>query len=141
MQNYTLRIRPIEFISRFFIPFFIILLLVTTSIHGASRTWANRGGPKGSFVRTLVIDPQTPATLFAGASGGGVYKSTDGGEQWRAVNSGLTNTSAQALVIDPQNPTTLYAGTDSGVYKTTDGGESWSAAGSSLSDTNVQVLE
>jgi len=48
-----------------------------------------------------------------------VFKSTDGGASWSAINSGLTNIRVRALAIDPANPTTLYAGTDgSSVFKT-----------------------
>src|SRR5207253_2905038 len=37
-------------------------------------------------VLSVAIDPQTPSTLYAGTSGGGVFKSTDGGGTWGAVN-------------------------------------------------------
>ena len=55
--------------------------------------------------------------------------STDGGEDWRAVNTGLTDTRVHALAIDPMTPATLYAGTyGGGVFKSTNGGGDWSAA-------------
>jgi hypothetical protein len=54
------------------------------------------------------MDPTAPNTLYAGTSGGGVFKSTDGGANWSAANSGLTNLSIYSLAI---NPTMLYAGT------------------------------
>ncbi len=79
-----------------------------------------------SYARILAIDPSTPTTLFA--AGDGVYKSTDSGGNWNAVNNGLDlNNSFTALAIDPATPTTLYAGTYGGVFKSTDGGGSWSA--------------
>src|SRR3989442_9845114 len=62
-------------------------------------------------VRALAVDPQSPATHYAGTSGGGVFKSTDGGESWSAVNTGLINLDVPALAIYPQTPTTLYPGT------------------------------
>src|SRR5207244_1815898 len=74
----------------------------------------------------LAIDPQTPATLYAGTNryngfnGGSVLvKSTDGGGSWSAVNTGLPNypyypdhpyypvTGVYPLAIDPHAPTTL----------------------------------
>jgi hypothetical protein len=70
----------------------------------------------------LAIDPSAPATLYAGTSGGGVFKSTDAGGNWIAINSGLTNTVVSALAIDPSNMATLYAGTEGGVFKSTNGG-------------------
>jgi len=44
----------------------------------------------------MAIDPSTPATLYAGTlaspfTNGGVFKSTNGGANWNAVNSGLAN--------------------------------------------------
>ena len=43
-----------------------------------------------------------------------MFKSTDSGSTWGAVNTGLTNTSVSALAIDRATPTTLYAGTSGG---------------------------
>ena len=59
------------------------------------------------------MNPQTPDTLYAGILGG-VFKSTNGGENWTAMKTGLTNTNVRALAINPQTPDTLYAGTDGG---------------------------
>jgi len=36
-----------------------------------------------------VIDPKSPRTLYASTHGGGVFKSTDGGETWSPAWSGL----------------------------------------------------
>ena len=72
-------------------------------------------GPAGGSVTALAIDPTTSAIMYAG--GADVYKSTDGGQHWAAINTGLTNTHVTALALDPQTPTTLYAGTGgSGVF-------------------------
>ena len=70
----------------------------------------------------LAIDPSAPATLYAG-TGGGVFKSTNGGGSWTAINAGLITSSVHALAIDPSAPATLYAGTSGGVFKSTNGGE------------------
>ena len=45
-------------------------------------------GPEVGFIRSLAIDPTTPQTLYAGTSGDGVIKSTDGGTNWNAFNTG-----------------------------------------------------
>ena len=76
--------------------------------------WTSNG-PEGGNIDVLAIDPQTSATLYAG-TWGGVFKSTDGGGNWSAVNAGLTDFGVYALAIDPQTPTTLYAGTYGGVF-------------------------
>jgi hypothetical protein len=67
-------------------------------------------------VRALVIHPTTPHTLYAGTHSG-AFKSTNGGDSWTAVNTGLTKIFVRALAIDPFTPDTLYAGTwGSGVF-------------------------
>ena len=70
----------------------------------------------------------------------GVFKSTNGGESWTAINAGLTNTFVYALAIDPSAPATLYAGTFGGVFKSTNGGGSWIAVNTGLTDTGVFAL-
>jgi photosystem II stability/assembly factor-like uncharacterized protein len=97
-------------------------------------------GPEGGWIYALAVDPTTPTTLYAGTYGGGVFKSTDGGATWSAVNTGLTNKSVWALAIDPTAPNTLYAGTYGGVFKSTNGGASWSAVNSGLTNTAVFAL-
>ena len=73
--------------------------------------------------------------------GGGVFKSTNGGTNWTAINTGLTNTYVYALAIDPQTPDTLYAGTDGGgVFKSTNGGTNWTAINTGLTNTYVSAL-
>ena len=51
-------------------------------------------GPRGrlspiSSVTDLVVDPGNSNRLYAGVTGGGVFRSDDGGENWTAVNTGL----------------------------------------------------
>lgn len=105
------------------------------------------------------IDPSNPNTVYAtlweqqqsfieggafGGSGGGVFKSTDGGTTWKPVSEGLPAGVLQAnLAIAPSNPKVVYAmvagaapGSGAarggagavGFYKSTDGGEHWNLA-------------
>jgi photosystem II stability/assembly factor-like uncharacterized protein len=68
------------------------------------------------WVSTLVIDPATPSILYAGSHANGMFKSTDGGNNWTTFNSGLTDLTILTLVIDPENSPNLFAGTSSGVF-------------------------
>ena len=81
------------------------------------NVWTSNG-PAGERIQALAIDPTSPSTLYAGSSRGGVFKSTDGGGSWSAVNSGLTHPNlggrlpvVNALAINPLTPSTVYAGT------------------------------
>ena len=80
---------------------------------GASWSALNPGPP--CCISTLVIDPQTPGTIYGLSSDRKILKSTDGGTNWSPVNSGLPADAGgrygiTSLAIDPQNPATLYAG-------------------------------
>ena len=74
--------------------------------------------PAETWLGLLTIDPLTTNTLYV-VTGKGVFRSTDGGESWSAVNTGLTAFSVYTLAIDAQNPKRLYAGTSAGVYEIT----------------------
>ena len=57
-------------------------------------------------ITSLAIDPLTPSILYAGTDGG-VFKSTDGGGSWRAINAGLVDYNGFQvwdMVIDPLTP-------------------------------------
>jgi photosystem II stability/assembly factor-like uncharacterized protein len=70
-------------------------------------------------VYSFVIDPLSPATLYAGTNGGGVFMSTDAGESWSGFNNGLTNTAIHSMAIHPTTPDSLFAGTaGAGVFAT-----------------------
>jgi hypothetical protein len=89
---------------------------------------------------TLVVDPTTPTTLFAGTNGA-VYKSIDSGESWMRNTTGLPQeSSVTILAINPITPTILYAGTSSGVYISSNGGVSWSAINAGLSVPYISTL-
>jgi photosystem II stability/assembly factor-like uncharacterized protein len=77
-------------------------------------------------INALAIDPVNPSIIYAGTQYDGVYRSTNGGEDWREINSGLTADEVRVLAIDPANPATIYAGTgDGGVFKSFNSGDNW----------------
>ena len=107
------------------------------SVDGAA-TWSNDNYGftatsccGNSFVNLLAIDPTAPSTIYAG-SGVGVFKSTNGGRTWSAMNNGLTVArNVVGLAIDPATPSTVYiavadfSSSSRGVYKSTNGGNLW----------------
>lgn len=82
----------------------------------SGNTWTalnNFGLATVPNVRSLAIDPNTPATMYAGTIGNGVFKTVNGGATWTAANVGLGGgdpMSVTSIVIDPFNPTILYTG-------------------------------
>ena len=79
----------------------------------------------------IVVDPQTPSTLYAGTVVG-VFKSTNAGAFWGAQNTGLSDTLVTALAIDPRNPSSLYVATSAGVFKSVDAGGHWTSSNAGL---------
>ncbi len=104
-------------------------------------------------IGAVAIDPKNPKTVWVGTGeswtrnsvsvGDGIYRSTDGGDNW--TNMGLRNSERIAkIAIDPTDSNTVYAcvpgklwsdSEERGVYKTADGGHSWTKilAGANLS--------
>jgi hypothetical protein len=95
------------------------------------NVWTSNGPEVVPSIAALVIDPQTPTTLYASLAAWGVFKSTDGGGHWS--NTLAPHGGAWSLAIDPQTPTTLYAGRqwvrpeygEASILKSTDGGGTW----------------
>ena len=88
------------------------------------------GGYDGYFVNFLGIDIKNPQILYAathsyaGIAGfTGLFKTTDGGNTWLPINTGLLNLGdpgrISAIVIDPDDTNVVYAAT--GGYRSTDG--------------------
>lgn len=97
-------------------------------------------------VNNVTFDPSNPDIMYATSEqrrrtsftkiGGGpetsVYKSTDGGENWRKINKGLSGVDkgGMGIAVSPVDPNVVYlvveaAGDASGFYRSTDKGESW----------------
>jgi photosystem II stability/assembly factor-like uncharacterized protein len=109
---------------------------------GASSS-ASNSGLTAAAVNAIAVEPNAPATLYAGTPGG-VYKSLNSGGRWDAVNNGLTSVAVTSVAADPSTPSTaavLYAGTDGGgVFRTANGGTSWTAVNSGLTNRQVRVV-
>ncbi|MEE4196988.1 MAG: hypothetical protein V2I54_05045 [Bacteroidales bacterium] len=97
-------------------------------------------------INNVLLDPRDPEVIYATSEqrrrhvhtkiGGGpesaVYKSTDGGKNWRKIEKGLpgVHKGGMGIAISPVNPDYLYliveaAEEQSGFYRSTDRGETW----------------
>jgi hypothetical protein len=124
---------------------------VSKSTDGGA-TWSRAGLTGG--VNVLALDAAHPGTLYAatqvsvsGSTGfAGLFKSTDRGANWFAINYGLTSlldtrSPFNALVIDPGNSNVLYAGTSGyGVFRSTDRGAHWRPFNDGLRNLDIRVL-
>ena len=111
------------------------------------KTWKNTLEiNEWTGVTDLVIDPKNPNILYAatwqrhrnvaalmgGGPGTSIYKSTDGGDNWKKINSGLPNSNMGkiGLAISPMKSNVLYAAIEldrrkGGVFRSENGGASW----------------
>lgn len=98
-------------------------------------------------VSSIAVHPNNPNVIYMGASGGGVWRTIDGGASWtplldQEASIGLGEPSA--IAIDPNDPYTIYVGTSTryvmnttrGILKTTDGGSSWVQLGNGVPTGN-----
>ncbi len=104
-----------------------------------SLNWRHLG-PEGNRFSAAAGIAGDPLTYFVGAASGGIYKTTDGGVNWRPVFDGHPVQSIGSLAVAPSDKNVVWAGTGEGkirshislgqgVYKSVDGGESWALMG------------
>src|SRR5437762_2704236 len=114
----------------------------------AGKTWKKVGLDLTQHISRIVIDPKNPNIVLVAAQGAlygpsqqrGIYKSADGGTNWKNVLFVSDKSGAAELSMDMNNSRILYAamwehgrlpwkvisgGPGSGLYKSTDGGDTW----------------
>ncbi|HNC49741.1 MAG TPA: glycosyl hydrolase, partial [bacterium] len=106
-----------------------------------SMEWRQIGPFRGGRSVAVAGDVRDPLTFYFGATGGGVWKTTDGGITWLNVSDGFFKTSAVgALSVAESDPNVIYAGMGEtcirgnitpgdGIYKSLDAGKTWSHTG------------
>jgi photosystem II stability/assembly factor-like uncharacterized protein len=125
----------------------------------APLVWNKLNGPWSSACDSsfgaIAVDPKNQKVIYLGSShltqGCGLYKSTDGGQSWQAIDTGLPQVGAfsqhypaiSKIVVSPSNPRILYIGTfvDTGivglrgqVFVSSNSGSSWSDASGTVID-------
>jgi photosystem II stability/assembly factor-like uncharacterized protein len=93
--------------------------------------WRSVGPAPPAIEASITVDPAT-RTVYIASLGGGILKSKDGGQTFKAANQGLGSLVVASLAMAQNDPSLVYAGTGAGIYKTTNGGATWSATGSDL---------
>ena len=119
------------------------------------KSWKNLGLKKSEHIGRIVIDPRDSKVVYVAAEGPlwsaggdrGLYKTSDGGNTWKAVLTISENTGVADVAIDPSNPDILYAsayqrrrhvftlidgGPEGAIYKSTDAGATWNKLKSGL---------
>ncbi|MBX2894242.1 MAG: T9SS type A sorting domain-containing protein [Cyclobacteriaceae bacterium] len=114
--------------------------------------WKERGPANvPGRTRGILVDPDDASknTWYAGSAGGGVWKTTNGGQAWTLLTPNLPNLATTTLAMAESNHNIIYMGTGesfgglpgirgNGMFKSTDRGQTWQhlPATASLSDVN-----
>ncbi|MBI3110892.1 MAG: T9SS type A sorting domain-containing protein [Ignavibacteriales bacterium] len=102
---------------------------------GVAGSWTRYAGPNDSpygppGVRAgvpieITVDKDNPDVVFINNYGGGVFKSTDGGQTWRVLGTGYTGADIHKVSVSPRNRDWVLANGRSGPFKSTNGGGDW----------------
>ena len=99
--------------------------------------WRNIGPQRGGRSQTIAGSVARPLEYYFGATGGGLWKTTDAGTTWKPVTDGqIHSSSVGAVAVSESNPDVVYIGMGEtelrasilqgdGVYKSTDAGKTW----------------
>lgn len=112
---------------------------IDTGIFNALH-WRNVGPPRGGRSVAVAGSVQRPNEYWMGTTGGGVFKTSDGGLTWTPASDGFFGGTVGAIAVDPTNADVVWVGggeTDirgntasgDGLWKTTNGGKTWQYLG------------
>ena len=113
---------------------------VDTSLYNALE-WRSIGPFRGGRVTAVAGHADQPSTFYFGATGGGVWRTTDGGLTWQPISDKEFRTgSIGAIDVAPSDPNVVYVGTGEspirgnvspgdGMYRSTDAGKTWVPSG------------
>jgi photosystem II stability/assembly factor-like uncharacterized protein len=111
-----------------------------------SMEWRSIGPFRGGRATAVAGIPGQPYTYYFGATGGGVWKTEDGGLNWKCISDGFFRTgSVGAIAVSEDDPNVVYVGMGEapirgnvshgdGMYKSSDSGKTWKHVG--LADTS-----
>ncbi len=115
------------------------------AMNGLFDSWVNLGPKTGFYfaysnitsrMTTVKYDPVNPNIIYTGTAFGGVWKSTNAGNNWTAMSDNEVSLSSGSIAIDPNNTNIIYYGTGEATYsaasyygrgllKSIDGGNTW----------------
>ncbi|MCA1843504.1 MAG: hypothetical protein LC792_10040, partial [Actinobacteria bacterium] len=118
-------------------------VLYLTDCEGGLFTSSDRGSSWSRLASgvwgPILPDPTKRGRLFA-VGGSGILRSTDGGQTFTSVNTGLNGLEVDSLLEDPEIPDRILAGTGYGLFESEDAGRTWNPAGGFPPEVGVTAL-
>lgn len=102
------------------IAFVFLAVLAASSV---SAAWRAEGPALGNVSR-IAVAPSKPDVVYAATSGGGIWRSDDGGDSWSLPGDEMTSRNVEWIVVDPGNAASVWAGSG-GIWRSTDSGATW----------------
>ncbi|WP_312911823.1 WD40/YVTN/BNR-like repeat-containing protein [Natronosalvus caseinilyticus] len=88
--------------------------------------WSQSTRLEGYDLECVAASPDAPDRVFVGTFEDGLFRSTDGGETFDALETDFASDAVMAATVSPHDPDVVYVGTEpSRVYRSEDGGDSW----------------
>ncbi|MDO7569599.1 MAG: glycosyl hydrolase [Flavobacteriaceae bacterium] len=124
------------------------------------KTWKNMGLKNSEHISEIIVHPDNSDVVWVAVQGPlwskggerGLYKTTDGGANWKQVLDNNEWTGVTDIMVDPRNPQIIYAATwdrhrtvaalmgggpGSGIHRSDDGGNTWRKLTNGLPSSNM----
>src|SRR5438309_2851970 len=138
----TIVVKPRAMIKRALVFFFAAAASAATPDVSILKSLQYRevGPYRGGRADAVEGIANQPDVYYFGSTGGGVWKTTDGGQTWKPVSDGFFGGTVGAVAVAPSDTSVVYAGTGeetirgnvspgSGLWKSVDAGKTWTKIG------------
>src|SRR5579872_214349 len=106
--------------------------MMTQSVTAWEQVGNSQDGRVSGRPTSIAFDPISNQKFYLGTSGGGLWKTTDGGTTWTNLSDSWSSYAMGGVAVDQTNGDIIYAATGDfydrpgdGIYKSVDGGNNW----------------